>query len=51
MVGVCVNKYTLHIATVIPGNEGKVSSAADVFFAYVQDKMNGNLIYRYSSQK
>lgn len=42
MVDVCANKYTLHVAGVIPGNKGKVSSAADAFFARVQDKVNGN---------
>lgn len=49
--GVCANKYTLHLAVVISGNEGKVSSAAVALFAHVQDKVNGNLIYRYFSHK
>lgn len=43
MVDVCANKNTLHVVVLIPGNEGKVRSAADAFFAHVQDKVNGNL--------
>jgi len=51
MVDVCVNKYTVHVVVVIPGNKEEVSSAADAFFAHVQNKVNGNLICRYFSQK
>lgn len=41
-----VNKYRLHTVVVNPGNEGKVSSAADEFFTHAQHKVNGNLLYR-----
>lgn len=51
MVVVCTSKSTLRVAVVIPVNEGKVSSAADVFFTHIQNKANGNLIYRHFSQK